>query len=98
MEKINNYKKSRMGIVSLIFSILGVIFSFTNIGGKSIGNYVFSLLGIKFPHMSISIILFILSIFIGYRFKNEHYSKQGIGISIGCLIICVIFTLISIFL
>lgn len=98
MEKINDYKKSRMGIVSLIFSIFGVIFSFTSIGGKYIGQYVLSLLDIKFPYMFISIILFILSIFIGYRFKNERYSKQGIGISIGCLIIFVIFTLISILL
>lgn len=95
MDKINNYKKCNGGIISLIFSILGVIFSFTSIGGKSIGQYIFNILGVKFPYIYISIIFFILSIFIGYRNKNAPYSKQGIGVSVGSLIVCLIFTLTS---
>ncbi|WP_195266923.1 hypothetical protein [Clostridium sp. 1001275B_160808_H3] len=97
MDKINNYKECNKGIISLIFSILGVIFSFTSIGGKSIGQHILNILEVKFPYIFISIILFILSIFIGYRHKNDPYSKQGIGVSIGSLIICGIFTLISMF-
>lgn len=95
MDKTNDYKKCNRGIISLIFSILGVIFSFTSIRGKSIGHHIFNILGVNFPYIVISIILFILSIFIGYRYKNAPYSKQGIGVSIGSLIICGIFMLIS---
>lgn len=95
MDKIVNYKKCNMGFISLIFSLLGIIFSFTNIIGKSIGHYILNAFGIEFPYIFISIILFVLSIFIGYRNKNAPYSKQGIGLSIGSLIICGIFILIT---
>lgn len=61
MDKINNYKKCNGGIISLIFSILGVIFSFTSIGGKSIGQYILNILGVKFPYIYIYNILYFIN-------------------------------------
>ena len=52
-----------------------MIFLFLTISDKYIGEYILDVLGISFSHTTIGIYLFILSIFIGYRYKDHPYAK-----------------------
>jgi putative effector of murein hydrolase LrgA (UPF0299 family) len=81
MKEITNSKKSNNGDMSLIISSIAVIFSFTYIGGKYIGQHILNALGIPLPHSIISIILFCISILIGYKNRENHYGKAGMALS-----------------
>lgn len=63
---------------SLILAILGIIFSFTQIRGVTLG----SLLNFKIPASIISIVLFVFSIIIGIRFNKNKIAKIGMCLSI----------------
>ncbi|VYU22247.1 Uncharacterised protein [Clostridium tertium] len=97
MEKTKIIKKLGIGSLSLITSIIAIIFSFTSFSGKSIGEELLSAIGIKFPSLIISTLLFILSIFIGYKKKDNKYSELGMTLSIIFIVIIILSTIISIF-
>ena len=88
-------KKLGIGSLSLVIFIFVVIFQFSAIGDKYIGEYILNILGISFPYTIVSISLAILSIFIGYKYKDDLYAKQGLKLGIIFLAICAILTIIS---
>ncbi len=88
-------KKLGIGSLSLIISIFTMIFQFSAIGDKYIGAYILDALGISFPYTIVSISLAILSIFIGYKYKDDLYAKQGLKLGIIFLVICAVLTIIS---
>lgn len=81
MREITNSRKSNNGDMSLILSSIAVIFSFTYIGGKYIGQHILNALRIPIPYSIVSIILFCASILIGYKNRESHYAKAGIILS-----------------
>lgn len=89
-------KKLGIGSLSLIISIFAMIFQFSAIGDKYIGEYILDTLGISFPHTIIGIYLFILSIFIGYKYKDNLYAKQGLKLGVLFLVICTVLTITSV--
>lgn len=89
-------KKLGIGSLSLIISIFGMIFQFSAIGDKYIGEYILNMLGISFSHTIIGIYLFILSIFIGYKYKDDLYAKQGLKLGGLFLVICAVLTITSV--
>lgn len=95
MRENTDIRKLGMGSLSLPISLFATIFSFSAIGNKSIGAWILSSVGIRFPYALISIALYILSAFIGYRYKNDRYAKIGANISITLFIICIILTITS---
>lgn len=88
-------KKLGIGSLALAISLFAIMFSFTAIGDKSIGQYILNALGIRFSYGLISISLFVLSVFIGYRYKGDRYAKIGGNISIILLIICTLLIIAS---
>ncbi|WP_251862213.1 hypothetical protein [Clostridium sp. Marseille-Q2269] len=90
-----NIKKLGMGSLALPIALFAIIFSFTIIKSKSVGQYILGALGIRFPFMIISIALFILAVFIGYKHKSYRYAKIGAKIAIGLLIVCGLLTIVS---
>lgn len=77
MEKKINLKTWGVGSVSVVFAILGVMFYFTEWGGKSLGGHFFSWIGIQFPTMIISLIILGCAVFIGYKYKENYLAKTG---------------------
>lgn len=88
-------KKLGIGSLSLIISIFAMIFQFSAIGDKYIGEYILDALRISFPYTIVSISLAILSIFIGYKYKDDLYAKQGLKLGIIFLVICAVLTITS---
>ena len=88
MGQITNSKKFGIGSISLILSILGGMFSFTAWDSKYLGECVLSAINISFPFPGIilgtliSLIILFISYFIGYRYKNDYFSKSGRVIAI----------------
>lgn len=97
MEKPNNIniKKYGIGTLALIISIFSIMFSFTSIGGKYIGDHILSILGISLPINIISIILFLIAVFIGHKYKNDYLAKTGRNLSIACIFMISILILIG---
>ena len=88
MGQITNSKKFGIGSISLILSILGGMFSFTAWDNKYLGEHILSAINISFPFPGIllvtliSLIVLFISYFIGYRYKDDYFSKSGRVISI----------------
>ena len=82
MLETTDSKKFNLGIISLIFSIIGVAFSFASWNEKTIGEYFINIIGVNFPVEIISLILLFISLFIGYKYKNNFFAKIGMKISI----------------
>ena len=97
MDKPSNIsiKKYGIGTLALIISIFSIMFSFTYIGGKYIGDHILSILGISLPIKIISIILFFIAVFIGHKYKNDYLAKTGRNLSIACIFMISILTLIG---
>ena len=98
MGQINDSKKLGIGSISLVLSILGGMFSFTAWDSKYLGEHILSAINISFPFPGIllvtliSLIVLFISYFIGYRYKNDYFSKLGRVIAI--IFISLIFVLI----
>lgn len=98
MGQINDSKKLGIGSISLILSIWGGMFSFTAWDSKYLGEHILSAINISFPFPGIllvtliSLIVLFISYFIGYRYKNDYFSKLGRVIAI--IFISLIFVLI----
>lgn len=92
MGRINNIDttKYRRGTSALIISIFSIMFSFTSLGEKSIGENILAVIGVRFPVMVISTILFVIGIFIGHKYKENYYAKVGRNISIFFIILMTI--------
>lgn len=91
MENVNNSKKCGLGTLSLPVAIFAIMFSFTVIAGKTVGEYILNSINISFPTAIISLILFLISGFIGYKFKKDYLAKNGMVIS--CIFLGLIFCL-----
>lgn len=96
MEKISDISTSKWGIgtSALIISIFSMMFSFTSLGEKSIGENILQFIGIKFPVGVISLILFVISVFIGHKHMNDYGAKVGRNISLFFIILMAILTII----
>ena len=90
-----NTKKCGIGTSSLIISIFSVMFSFSSLGEKSIGKNILEVIGVRFPVMVISTILFVIAIFIGHKYIENYDAKVGRNISIFFIILILILTVIS---
>ena len=88
-------KKCGIGTSALIISIFSIMFSFTSLGEKSIGENILEVIGVRFPVMVISTILFVIAIFIGHKYKEDYYAKVGRNISIFFIILMTILTVIN---
>ncbi len=84
MRKINRSNTRNLGIgtLSLLISIFAIMFSFTYVGKKSLGENILMVIGVRFPVMVVSMILFIISIFVGHKWKENYGSKLGRNIAI----------------
>ena len=76
MRQMNNSKKIGIGSISLILSILGGMFSLTAWDGKYLGEHILSSINITFPFQGMLVIL-LISLFIGYKYKNDYFAKSG---------------------
>jgi hypothetical protein len=97
MRGINNINTKRWGVgtLSLIISIFSVMFSFSSLGEKTIGENILKVIGVKFPVMVISTVLFVIAIFIGHKYKEDYGAKFGKNISISFIILMMILSVIS---
>ncbi|NRT44491.1 hypothetical protein OD350_13820 [Clostridium beijerinckii] len=96
-KKISNINKRKCGVgtSALIISIFSIMFSFTSLGEKSIGENILAAVGIRFPVMVISMILFIISAFIGHKYIENYGAKVGRNISVFFIILMVVLTIKS---
>lgn len=92
MGKINNIDTTKYGrgTSALIISIFSIMFSFTSLGEKSIGENILGVIGVRFPVMVISTILFVIAMFIGHKYKENYYAEVGRNISIFFIILMTI--------
>lgn len=97
MGKINNINKKEWGIgtSALIISIFSIMFSFSSLGDKSIGENILNAIGIRFPVMIVSTILFVIAIFIGHKYIENYGAKAGRNISIFFIILMTILTVVN---
>ncbi|MBS7131836.1 MAG: hypothetical protein KH116_12935 [Clostridium sp.] len=96
MMQITDSKKWDIGSASLILSIFGAMFSFTSWNEKTLGEHFFDLIGISLPVGVISLIILFISLFIGYKFKNDYFAKLGTTISIIFILIIFALTITSV--
>lgn len=90
-----NTKKWGIGTSSLIISIFSIMFSFSSLGEKSIGENILDAIGAKFPVMVISTVLFVIAIFIGHKYKENYGARFGKNISIFFIILMIILTVMN---
>ena len=76
MRQMNNSKKIGIGSISLILSILGGMFSLTAWDGKYLGEHILSSINITFPFQGMLLVT-LISLFIGYKYKNDYFAKSG---------------------
>lgn len=57
-----NSRKFGIGTSAFIISIIAIMFSFTSLGQKTIGQEILAAIGVRFPVMVISAILFVIAI------------------------------------
>lgn len=90
---IRTNKKFGRGSFSLIISLFSICFSFTYISNenreKSIGDIILNSIGIYNMTIIISILLFIISIFIGNKYKQHFGAKLGMKLSIFFIILII---------
>lgn len=97
MGRINNINTTKYGVgtSALIISICAIMFSFTSLGDKSIGENILGAIGVRFPVMVISTILFVIAIFIGHKYKENYFAKVGRNIGIFFIFLITILTVIN---
>lgn len=95
MEQKSICKNTGVGVLALIISIFAVMFSFTYVQGAYLGEHILRGLGISFPYAIVSIILFGIAGFIGYKHKEEKIAKVGMVISNIFLVICALSIVLS---
>ena len=86
---VKKFKCNKLGLgsLSLFLCIFSFIFSFIRIDGISlIGDNFLSFLGLSISPVFISLILFLISTFLGYRYKNDLLAKTGMKASV---ILCI---------
>ncbi len=76
MKEKNNSKNWGIGSVSLILSILATMFSFTFFNGKYFGEHILKLMGISLPINEISLVMLVIALFIGYKYKAVSYTHS----------------------
>ena len=79
MKEKNNSKNWGIGSVSLILSIY-------------FGEHILKLMGISLPINEISLVMLVIALFIGYKYKENYLAKQGFILSL--IIILLMFILI----
>ena len=92
MKEKNNSKNWGIGSVSLILSVFATMFSFTFFNGKYFGEHILKLVGISLPNNEISLVMLVIALFIGYKYKENYLAKQGFILSL--IIILLMFILI----
>lgn len=91
MDKVN--KKIGLGSFSLLLSAIGILFDFTFKNNESLGDIILRFIGVNPWSNSIhhtvfySLIFFILSVIIGFKFKNNLGSTLGKIISLIMIIL-----------
>lgn len=75
---MKNKRKVGIGTISFPIALLGIVFSFSQINGITLGN----LLNTNIPSVIISLILFLISIFVGRKYSDDLFSKTSIILSI----------------
>lgn len=90
-----NSGKFGKGTSSLILSIIAIMFSFTSLGEKTIGQEILAAIGIRFPVMIISAIIFVIAMFIGHIYRENYGAKIGRNISILFIILMATSSIIS---
>ncbi|QAA31987.1 hypothetical protein [Clostridium manihotivorum] len=94
--EIYNAKKLGVGSLSLVLSIIGIMFSFTYLGGdRPIGAIILNSIHIYGLTSFVSLVLFITSILIGNRYKNDLGAKQGKFLSIFIILLIASLTILS---
>lgn len=96
MEKIKKNKKLGIGSMSPVISIFAMMFQFTYLGESSIGEKILHYIGVRFSTLIISLILFLISIIIGYKNKDDRYAESGITLSVGFIILIGITSIFSV--
>lgn len=74
MNEKNNSKNWGIGSVSLILSIFATMFSFTFFNGKYFGEHILKLVGISLPINEISLVMLVIALFIGYKYKENYFN------------------------
>ena len=92
---IKSTKNLGIGSLSPIIAIFAMMFSFTYFGQNSIGQEILHAIGVSFPTLIVSLILFAISMIIGYKNKNDRYAESGITLSVGFIILIVITSIFS---
>lgn len=95
MGQITDSKKLGIGSISLILSIFGAMLSFTAWDGKELGEHLSITIGISLPIGIISLGILFISFFIGYKYKNDYFSKSGRVISVVFILLIVILLIIG---
>lgn len=96
MEQINSPKKWGIGSFAMGLSIVSIIISFSYIGEKNIGEYILGAMGIESSVAIISLILFVMAAFIGYKYEEYYLAKAGRVVAIGFSILICILSIISV--
>lgn len=78
-------KNIGIGSISLPITIIGIVFSFSQINGTTLG----TLLNTGIPSLIISLILFFIAIFIGKKYINNLFTKTSIILSIICSLLII---------
>lgn len=99
MGKLMNINKGKYGIgtSALIIAIFSMMFSFSSLGDKSIGEEILKAIGVRFPAGIISIILFTIAVYIGHKYREDYGAKAGRNVAIFFILLMAILTLISLF-
>ena len=88
-------KKLGIGSISLILSIFGGMFTFTAWNGKELGNHLLNAIDLSFPIGLISLVILLISFFIGYKYKNDYFAKSGRVISVVFILLITVLLIIS---
>ena len=97
MSESNHSKRWGIGSLSFFISIFSIMFSFTFQWGKYVGEHILDAIGVVFPISIISLILFCISIFIGYKYKHNYLAKSGRIISIIFVVLMIVLTISNLF-
>ncbi|MDZ5253832.1 hypothetical protein [Clostridium sp. LIBA-8841] len=77
MKDTLNTKKWGLGSFSFLISIFAIMFSFTYINGKYLGQYIFNTLEISFPYELTSLILLVIAIILSSKYSEDKFAKAG---------------------
>lgn len=95
--KVNDNKKLGIGTMSLVLSIIAIMFSNTYLSGEKrpLGAVILNSIGIYRMTNIVSMVLFIISIYIGSKYKEHIGAKAGKGISIFFILLMIALTINS---